>query len=81
MTTIDQLNVDMDDIHIEPKTKIIFTMRNGTQINVATPLDISDFSNQWNNRKKTIKIMGSYTKSYVFIRKKSVDVYYATPIL
>ena len=47
MTTLDEMNVDLDDAFFKPITEIALIAR-GAQIVIGTPLSVTDFTELWN---------------------------------
>ena len=70
MASLEELNVNLDDVSFEPITNVVFIMKNGAQIGVGTPLTVSAFTEIWNTRKD----------SYAYINKRRVDVYHVFPV-
>ena len=79
MATLEEMNVDLEDISFEPITQISLVMRNGKQVYIGTPLSIMGFTKLWNSHKKIIKVVTG-RESYAYINKKCVDFYHACPI-
>lgn len=78
MTTLDEMNVDLDDAFFKPITEIALIAR-GAQIVIGTPLSVTDFTELWNSKKRKLKIPTG-KGSYAYIVKGRVDFYHISPI-
>lgn len=78
MASLEELNVNLDDVSFEPITNIVFIMKNGAQIGVGTPLTVSAFTEIWNTHKRKIKVITG-KDSYAYINKRRVDFYHIFP--
>ena len=78
MPTLEEMNVDLEDISFKPVTEIAFIMK-GAQAVIGTPLSIADFTELWNSKKRKLKIPTG-KDSYAYIVKKRVDFYDHSPI-
>lgn len=78
MPTLEEMNVDLEDISFKPVTEIAFIMK-GAQAVIGTPLSITDFTELWNSKKRKLKIPTG-KDSYAYIVKKRVDFYHISPI-
>lgn len=80
MESLENMNINIDDIPLEPVTHILFFMKNGLQAGIETPLAVGDFAQIWNTRKRRIKIITG-NRSYAYVDKKCVEFYHASPIV
>lgn len=78
MPTLEEMNVNLDDVSFKPITEIAFIMK-GAQAVIGTPLSIADFTALWNSKKRKLKIPTG-RDSYAHIVKRRVDFYHASPI-
>lgn len=74
MTSFEKIDVDLNNLFLQPITRISFNMRNGTIIDVDTPLSITDFTALWNTKRNKIKI-ATGGNSYLYIIKRYVCCY------
>ncbi len=79
MASLEELNVNLDDVSFEPITNVVFIMKNGAQIGVGTPLTVSAFTEIWNARKRKLKVITG-KDSYAYINKRRVDFYHVFPV-
>ncbi len=78
MATLEEMNVDLDDVPFKPITEIALISR-GAQIVIGTPLSIADFPELWNSKRRKLKVPTG-KDSYAYIVKRRVDFYHISPI-
>lgn len=78
MTNLETIEVDINEVSFTPTIHIVFTMKSGAKIGVATPLSASDFMTIWNARKRKIKIVTG-KDAFACIVKRNVDFFHIFP--
>lgn len=77
MATLEEMNVNIDDVSFKPVTEIALIMK-GAQIVIGTPLSIADFTTLWNSKRRKLKIPTG-KDSHAYIVKRRVDFYHIAP--
>ena len=54
MATLEEMNVDLEDVSFKPVTEIAFIMK-GAQAVIGTPLSIADFTALWDSKKRKLR--------------------------
>lgn len=78
MPTLEEMNVDLDDVSFQPITEIALIMR-GAHITIGTSLSVADFTELWNSKKRKLKVPTG-KDTYAYIVKRRVDFYHIAPI-
>lgn len=80
MTNLENIEVDTSDISFPHTTHIVFIMKSGARIGIATPLSASDFMKIWDTKKGRIKIVTG-KDSFACIVKRNVDFFRIFPAI